>query len=125
MKKEYKKLVNSIGRILEKGRNNAVYSVNRILLDTYWEIGKQIVEYEQLGIRSSYGSNLLKNISSDLNQKGFSIDNLENMRKFYLKFKKSETLSRKLTWSHYVELLKIYNSLEESKDLNSTTGCTI
>ena len=108
VKKEYSILIKNIGEILEKKRRQAAYAVNSIILETYWDVGRQIVEYEQEGnLRSRYGSKLLKKIASDLNQKGFSVDNLEKMRRFYLEFKKSETVSRKLTWSHYCTLIRI------------------
>jgi len=93
------------------GRAAAVHAVNHELVLTYWEIGRYIVEFEQEGEeRAEYGKKLLKKISKDLtllHGKGFSQDNLEYMRRFYKAFPISETLSRKLTWSHYVELLRL------------------
>ncbi len=109
--KKYSSLITGIGILLEQGRRQAYQSVNSILVKTYWEIGKRIVEFEQQGKkRAEYGSALLDIISRDLTEKfgkGFSRDNLEKMRKFYLFFKNSETLSRKLSWSHYCILLRI------------------
>ena len=69
-------------------------------------------EEEQNGkSRAEYGKSLIKNLSIKLTKdfgKGFSIDNLKNMRRFYLAFSKSETLSNqfKLTWSHYIFLTR-------------------
>lgn len=104
-KKNYHELITSIGALLEQGRRQAYHAVNSILVNTYWEIGKRVVEYEQHGKeRAKYGSSLLNILSKDLIEKfgkGFSRDNIEKMRKFYLLFKNSETLSRKLSWSHY------------------------
>ncbi|MEK6857327.1 MAG: DUF1016 N-terminal domain-containing protein, partial [Nanoarchaeota archaeon] len=115
IKKEYISLIKSIKTLLEQGRRQAYNSVNIILVKTYWEIGKNIVEYEQAGKeRAEYGSALLDNLSRDLAEqfgKGFSRDNLEKMRKFYYLFKNSETLSRKLSWSHYCLLLRMENDL--------------
>lgn len=115
-KKEYSSLVSDIGSLLEQGRKQAYHAVNTIMVKTYWEIGKSIVEYEQKGKeKAEYGSALLKNLSEDLKLrygKGFSKSNLIYMRRFYLKYQKGETLSHQLSWSHYFELLKIENDLE-------------
>lgn len=65
---------------------------------TYFEIGRMLIEEEQNGKeRADYGKHLLKELSKILSKefgKGFSVDNLENMRRFYLAYGKSETLSR-------------------------------
>jgi len=99
--KTYGSLILSIGNLLEEGRKQAYHAVNTILVKTYWGIGRRIVEFEQKGKEhAKYGLYLLNNLSKDLIQKygkGFSADNLEKMRKFYLLFPNSETLSRKLS----------------------------
>lgn len=109
----YSLLINNISSLLEQGRKQAVYAINNILVQTYWQIGKQIVEYEQRGkIRAEYGSNLLKQLSNDLTKKyerGFSVDNLENMRRFYLLFPKSEPAARKLSWTHHCLIMRVEN----------------
>ena len=88
------------------------------MVQTYWEIGRQIVEYEQRGNeRAEYGSDVLNRLSRDLTDrygKGFSHSNVVYMRKLYLSYPKSQTLSNFLTWSHYIELLKIDDPLERS-----------
>lgn len=116
--KVYSSLIIDIGELLEQGRRQAFHAVNTILVKTYWEIGKRIVEYEQKGNeRAEYGDKLLIQLSKDLAfkyGKGFSRSNLVYMRLFYLKYTKSETLSHKLSWSHYFELLKINDELERS-----------
>lgn len=87
---------------------------------TYFEIGRLIVEHEQQGMeRAEYGKAVLKELSQRLTQKlgkGFSVDNLQNMRQFYLTYSIYETVSRnfKLSWSHYLKLIRIEN-LEERK----------
>lgn len=118
-KSNYKTLVLGISDILAQGRKLAHQTVNSVLTMTYWHIGKQIVEFEQGGKeRADYGSRLLKKLSSDLTKlfgNGFSERNLEQMRKFYSIWKKSQTLSAKsfpLSWSHYVRLMSIENSDE-------------
>ena len=66
-KKSYSSLIDSIGFLLEQGRKQAYQAVNSILVKTYWDIGKRIVEYEQAGKeRADYGSSLLDNLSRDL-----------------------------------------------------------
>ena len=77
-KKKYSSLIGSIGSLLEQGRKQAYQAVNTILVRTYWEIGKRIVEYEQGGKeRAEYGFALLDALSRDLTEKfgkGFSRD---------------------------------------------------
>jgi hypothetical protein len=93
IKRDYSSLISSIDTLLEQGRMRAYQAINTILTKTYWEIGRTIVEYEQKGKeKAEYGSELLDNISRDLKQrygKGFSRDNLEKMRKFYVLFRNS------------------------------------
>ncbi|MCD4704548.1 PDDEXK nuclease domain-containing protein [bacterium] len=117
LQRNYKNLIQDIGVILDEGRKQAYKTVNNILVKTYWEIGKRIVEFEQHGkITSEYGSKLLINLSKELSSlgKGFSRSNLTYMRLFYIKYPKSETVSHQLSWSHYFELLKIDDDLARS-----------
>ncbi|HLP47738.1 MAG TPA: PDDEXK nuclease domain-containing protein [Candidatus Kapabacteria bacterium] len=118
VKSSYDLMLGNIVTILEKGRKTAYTSVNNIMLKTYWEIGREIVEFEQKGKeKAEYGSQLLDRISQDLKSKygkGFSRSNVIYMRLFYLKYPKSETLSHQLNWSHYFELMKIDDDLERS-----------
>jgi predicted nuclease of restriction endonuclease-like (RecB) superfamily len=114
----YQDLKEQIKNILLEGRKKALSSVNFILLQTYWNVGKYIVEYEQNGNqKAEYGKELLTKLSKDLTLeygKGFSRSNLFQIRKFYLTFPKIQTLSKQLSWSHYVEILKADNELEIS-----------
>lgn len=107
----YLKLVQSIGETIEEARNRAVKAVNIELLRANWEIGKFIVEFEQHGSeKADYGSSLLENLAKDLRVrfgKGFSKSNVYLMRLFYIKFPIFQTLSGKLSWSHYAELLGV------------------
>jgi predicted nuclease of restriction endonuclease-like (RecB) superfamily len=117
-KKDYNVLLDSIGELLEKARKNIFYQINQTLVNTYWEIGKRMVEFEQTNKESAeYGSKLFEILAKDLRQrygKGFSRSNVIYMRLFYIKYSKSQTLSDQLGWSHYVELLMIENDLERS-----------
>jgi len=83
---EYGGLVADISRLLEQSRRAAARSVNNILTATYWEIGRQIVEFEQGGkARAEYGTELLKRLGADLTARfgrGFSRVNLQQMRLF-------------------------------------------
>lgn len=112
----YSNLVQIIGNLLEEGRKKAFHSVNSVIVNTYWQIGKQIIEFEQQGKeKAEYGSFLLDRLSKDLKTeygKGFSRTNIVYIRLLYLKYQKSQTLSDQLSWSHYVELLSITDDLE-------------
>jgi predicted nuclease of restriction endonuclease-like (RecB) superfamily len=132
----YEQLLSSISNAYALGKAAAFRAVNTQLLQTYWQIGQHIVEFEQGGnTKAEYGKALLENLSKDLSQlhgKGFSRSNLSYMRLFFIKYpiceKPSHKLentenqtneisakpSHKLSWSHYVELLKIQDPLERS-----------
>ena len=115
---QYQELVSDIGGLLANARQHIASSVNTILVETYWQIGRYIVEYEQKGAeRAEYGSNLLNRLSNDLTLKygkGFGKSNLLYMRKLYISFPKSGTLSHLLSWSHYYEILKSDDAMEIS-----------
>lgn len=115
---DYDRLLLSVGETLEQGRRQAAYAVNSAMVQTYWEIGRQIVEYEQNGNeKAEYGSDVLNRLSRDLTDrygKGFSRGSVFYMRKLFITYPKVQTLSELLTWSHYVELLKIADPLERS-----------
>lgn len=116
--KGYDKLIESIGSIYTKAKSNVASAINAEMLNAYWEIGKYIVEFEQDGKqRAEYGTKLLERLSKDLTLmfgKGFSLSNIKRMRQFYNEYKNSATLSHQLSWSHYIELLKIDDKLERS-----------
>jgi predicted nuclease of restriction endonuclease-like (RecB) superfamily len=116
--KPYIELLERISQRYVEGQAQAVRSVNEVMVQTNWEIGKYIVEYEQQGNpKAKYGAKLLVNLSKDLtllHGRGFSRPNLNNMRQFYLSFPICQTLSNKLSWSHYCELIKISDDLERS-----------
>jgi predicted nuclease of restriction endonuclease-like (RecB) superfamily len=117
-KKKYLELIDSIGILLDQARQEAFQHVNRILVKTYWEIGRHIVIYEQNSKeRAEYGSKLLDQIACDLKSKygkGFSRSNVFNFRRFYLKYPKIQTLSGFLSWSHIVALLSVEDDLARS-----------
>lgn len=120
-------MVLEIRELLENARKNVAQQVNTQLSTTYWNIGRIIVEYEQQNqIRADYGKQTLRELSKELTRefgKGFSRSNLQNMRAFYLAYEKCQTVSGKLSWSHYCELLSITDenkrSFYEKESINS------
>ena len=100
-----------IKQVMLEARNNVASVVNIELLKAYWQIGKIIVEHEQDSQeRAAYGSGLLNELSKELTTefgRGFSVSNLQFMRRFYQDYPIQQTLSVKLSWSHYCELLSI------------------
>jgi DUF1016 N-terminal domain len=115
---EYNELVQCISDTYQLGQKRAQRAVNSSMLDTYWEIGRYIVEFEQGGhAKAAYGKNLLNKLSKDLalmHGKGFSLSNTTRMRQFYNAYPIYATVSHKLSWSIIVELLKIDHDLERS-----------
>lgn len=112
--RNYTRLI-SIGILLDEARRKTIQTVNSLLVQTYWEIGKRIVEFEQAGMdKAEYGSALLDRLATDLRAhhgKGFSKSNVYLMRLFYIKYPIFQTVSGKLSWSHYSELLGISDDL--------------
>lgn len=129
------KFFSQIVDLLQSARSNVVRTINQTMVLTYFEIGRIIVEEEQGGKeRAAYGKQLLKELSKVLTKefgRGFSVQNLERMRSFYLAYsisstalriskkgqtmsdelqnEKSQTISAQfhLSWSHYLKLLRI------------------
>jgi predicted nuclease of restriction endonuclease-like (RecB) superfamily len=114
----YTPLVKEIKTLVQSSRQRISLNINNELVETYWLIGKAIVEFEQSGKeRAEYGKELIINLSQRLTieiGKGFSRSNLIYMRLLYLYYPISETLSHQLSWSHFFELLKIDEPLERS-----------
>ncbi len=108
-------LYNKIASILEESRKLVASTVNTAMVQTYFEIGKLIVEEEQHGnVRAEYGKETLKNLSIKLTAnygKGFSVTNLKQMRDFYLTYQIRQTVSDQFTlsYSHYLFLMRIDN----------------
>ncbi len=133
-----KNLYSKIAELLQAARQNVVRAVNQTMVYTYFEIGRMIVEDEQQGKeRAEYGKRVLKELSKQLSLdfgKGFSVQNLENMRKFYLLYSseaksqlpvrissKSQSLIRisessnvTLSWTHYLVLIRIEKQAERN-----------
>jgi hypothetical protein len=97
-----------VREILDQARTHVAQTVNAAMVETYWSIGKKIVEEEQGGsAQATYGAGLLKELSKSLTQEfgqGFSLANLKNFRKFYLTYpegQKSYALRSLLSWTHH------------------------
>ena len=104
-------LICDVKNILDTARSNVAREVNNELVVAYWKIGEIIVRYEQNdNIRAAYGEQILKQLSKALTAefgKGFSRSNLQNMRALYLNYENCQSLTGKLTWTHYCELPSI------------------
>ena len=115
---EYQHLLGKISATYTVGQAKATQAVNIQLLDTYWQIGRHIVEFEQGGnARAQYGKALISTLAKDLSLlhgKGFSASNVKRFRQFYLAYPIGATVSHRLSWSHVVEFLKIEDPLERS-----------
>ena len=111
-------LISNIEETVARAKEELASSVNSTMTETYWLIGKYIVECEQDGnIKATYGKKLLTTLSRELTLrlgKGYSRPNLNNMRKFYFTYPNCQTVSDKLSWSHICELIKIDDDLERS-----------
>ncbi len=120
-------VVQEIRTVLETARSNVARQVNSELLGTYWNVGRIICEYEQtLPERADYGRQTLRAVSKELTKefgKGFSVSNIQFMRRFYQTYQIQQTVSVKLSWSHYCELLSISDpdkrSFYEKEAVNS------
>lgn len=118
LEKNNTKMIEEIKSIILNSRQKVFYEVNNAMLLAYWNVGRVIVENEQKGkVKAEYGKQIIKEVSKELRKtlgSGFSISNLFNMRKFYVTYPKFQTVSRKLSWSHYCELISIENEKERS-----------
>lgn len=114
IKPEERNFVDEIKHLVENARLNAYTAINAVMLETYWSIGKRIVEQEQQGkSRAEYGTQLLNLLSEELTAeygKGFSARNLRNFRQFFLSFPNEKIWHARvpnLTWSHIRTLLRV------------------
>lgn len=136
-----KNLSLKISELIDRARNQLAKITNVSMLNAYFQIGGLIIEeLQQGGKRAEYGTALLKDVSKELTQKygkGFSVQNLERMRNFYIMysnssnelrnseiFEKSSNLLRisakdnvvvkllPISWSHYLFLMRIEDEKE-------------
>lgn len=104
-------LLTELAELIRQARQQAVRAVDTIQVQTCWEVGRHIVEFEQAGqARAAYGKNLLTTLAKGLTAefgKGFDATNLRHMRAFFLAFPIRDALRRELSWTHYRTLLKL------------------
>lgn len=118
---EINDIFDNIKELVISSRNRVYTTVNTEMLNLYWNIGKAIMEIQQGDERASYGETVLEKLSQKLTTefgKGFSKRNLERMRKFYIYFPIATTVSTQLSWSHYLELLKVDEEPKSSKSMS-------
>ncbi len=106
-------LYESIRSLLLASRTQVRQTVNTAMVQTYWHIGRMIVQDEQGGQkRAAYGKQVLPELAKRLTQEfgaGFDVSNLRNMRQFFQYFLIRDALSLELTWTHYRSLIRIEN----------------
>ena len=104
-------LLAELAELIRLARQQAVRAVDAIQVQTCWEIGRHIVEFEQGGqTRAAYGKQLLPTLAKELAAefgRGFDATNLRHMRAFFLAFPIRDALRRELSWTHYRTLLKV------------------
>ena len=105
------KMINKIEKLLQEARTHVAVEVNNTLLRTYMEIGKLLVEDINLHENEeNYQNKTISMLSKELTRKfgkGFSRANIWNMITFYKEYGSVQTVSERLSWSHYCELLSI------------------
>lgn len=108
------RLYTDVCSIIEIGRQKAYASVNQQMIETYWNIGRRIVEEEQQGCeRAEYGAQIIAQLSEQLTHrygKGFSARYLRSFRKFYLVVSDFEIWKSRfpnLAWTHIFKTLRV------------------
>ena len=107
-------LVADIKAIIEQGKRQAYMSINAAMIETYWNVGRRIVEEEQQGQkRAKYGAQIINLLSAELTAeygKGYGKRNLAYYRQFYLEFNDLTILHdfvHNLNWTHFRALLRV------------------
>lgn len=104
-------LLGDLGELIRQARQKVLRVVDTIQVQTCWQIGRHIVEFEQEGTkRAGYGKQLLALLSHELKAqfgKGFDERNLRYMRSFYQLFPIWNAVRSELSWTHYRRLLRV------------------
>ncbi|WP_394772349.1 YhcG family protein [Mucilaginibacter sp.] len=120
------RLIDSVKELIISGRQRVFRIANAALLETYWQIGKLIVEDEQQGnAKAQYGKATLKNLSQALAQefgKGYDYSNLTNMRNFYMAFPILDALRQELSWTHYRLLSRLDSGVKRDYYLRESVA---
>ena len=119
--------ISGIKVLINEARQHVVRSVNTVMVITYWEIGRRIVEEEQNGSnRAEYGKYIIESLSKALVEdfgKGFSSPNLRNFRQFYVTFPIRYALRSEVSWTHYRLLMRVDNEEARAFYLNEAIEC--
>ena len=111
LEQEIPALLITLGELIRQARQRALRAVDTVQVQTCWELGRHIVEFEQGGAtRAAYGKRLLSELARALTiefGKGFDASNLRYMRLFYQAFPKCDALRHELSWTHYRTLLRV------------------
>lgn len=104
-------LINELGELIRQARQKVLRAVDTLQVQTCWQIGRHIIEFEQGGAeRAAYGTRLLPSLAKVLTArfgKGFDERNLRHMRDFYQKFPIWNAVRTELSWTHYRTLLRV------------------
>ncbi len=119
-------LLQDLRGLILQARQKVARTVNEVQVHTYWQIGRQIVEFEQGGAeRAQYGKGLLQALAASLTAefgRGFDQSNLRNMRLFYKAFPIRDALRHELSWTHYRALLRIDDEKARAWYMNEGAG---
>jgi len=103
-------LLGALRQLIADSRQQVLRAVDAVQVQTYWQVGRHIVEFEQGGAqRAAYGQRLLPQLGQALSTefgRGFDATNLRHMRGFYLAFPIRDAVRRELSWTHYRLLLR-------------------
>lgn len=117
-------LLGNLGELIRDARQKVLRAVDTVQVQTCWQIGRHIVEFEQEGARrAEYGKQLLSKLAKSLTEefgKGFDVSNLRYMRLFYQAFPIRDALRHELSWTHYRRLLRVDNKLARHWYMNES-----
>lgn len=115
-------LLVELGELIRRARQHVLRAVDTIQVQTCWQVGRHIVQFEQGGsTRADYGKRLLPELAKALTAefgKGFDVSNLRHMRGFYLAFPIHDALRRELSWTHYRTLLRVDSDIARTWYMN-------
>ena len=124
-------LLGSLSELIRQARQKTLRLVDTLQVQTCWNLGRHIIEYEQAGAtRAAYGKQLLATLAKALTAefgKGFDASNLRYMRLFYQAFPNCDALRHELSWTHYRTLLRVESDsarqwyMDEAATLNWST----
>lgn len=111
-------LFDRVSSIIEDAKYKIVHTINNTIVQSYWKIGKEIIEEEQSGqLRAEYGKSIINNLSERLTEQfgmNFNSRNLRSMRQFYAVYPNWNAVSSKLSWTHYRFLIRIDEPVKRS-----------